>query len=162
MERYEPHRRGESLSLSIFYPDIPREHHPPVPHAFELPSHQRPQRLLGNGLRFHRRLSLSCLLRQLLLGSYPLHSHFLFSRLPHWRHLVTGSYLRLHLLLLSFLFSSHRSSLPSAHVRNETEIAVWQRHRWLFRHTRVRALRPEISPCQESPCYICWRNLGAL
>src|SRR5213079_1968722 len=36
MERYEPHRRGESLSLSIFYPDIPREHHPPVPHACEL------------------------------------------------------------------------------------------------------------------------------
>src|SRR5260370_30818637 len=44
MEGYESYWRGESLSLSIFHPDIPREHHPPVPHACELPSRQRPRR----------------------------------------------------------------------------------------------------------------------
>jgi hypothetical protein len=33
MAGYESDRRGQSLSLSISQTDIPREHHPPVPHA---------------------------------------------------------------------------------------------------------------------------------
>jgi hypothetical protein len=77
--------------------------------------------LLADGLRFHRRLFLSCFLRRLFLGTFSLHSQLLFSRLLHRRHLVTASSLRLRLLLLSFLFSSHRRSLPPAHVRHETE-----------------------------------------
>ena len=51
MEGYESYWRGESLSLSIFYPDIPREHHPPVPHACEPPSRQCHQRVLRPSLR---------------------------------------------------------------------------------------------------------------
>src|SRR3954469_2399962 len=41
---------GEPLA-PILCPDIPREHHPLVPHACELPSHQRPRRLLRPLLR---------------------------------------------------------------------------------------------------------------
>ncbi len=41
MEGSESYRRGESLSLSIFHPDIPRQRHPPVPHACELPFRTR-------------------------------------------------------------------------------------------------------------------------
>src|SRR5438876_2755344 len=51
MEGSESYRRGESLSLSIFHPDIPRERHPPVPHACELLSRQRPRRLPHPSLR---------------------------------------------------------------------------------------------------------------
>jgi hypothetical protein len=49
MAGYESDRRGQSLSLSISQTDIPREHHPPVPHACVRTSlsssHQHPQRL---------------------------------------------------------------------------------------------------------------------
>src|SRR6266496_3446428 len=71
--------------------------------------------LLADGLGFHRRLFLSCLLlRQLLLGTFALHSQLLLSRFLPRRHLIVGSSLRLRLPLLSFLSSSHRRSLPPA------------------------------------------------
>jgi len=54
MEGFESYWRGESLSPSIFHPDIPREHHPPVPDACELPSRQRPRRLPHPSLRQFR------------------------------------------------------------------------------------------------------------
>jgi hypothetical protein len=62
--------------------------------------------------RFHRRPSWSRLLRQLLFGSHPLLSQLLLNRLPHRRHLLARSSLRLRLLLLGFLFGSHTRSLP--------------------------------------------------
>src|SRR5271157_1409917 len=69
--------------------------------------------LFAADLRFHLRLFRSCLLlRQLLLGSYPLLSQLLLNRLLHRSHLLARSSLRLRLLLLRFLFGSHTRSLP--------------------------------------------------
>src|SRR5271156_832359 len=69
--------------------------------------------LLAAGVRSHLLLFRSCLLlRQLLLGSYPLLSKLLLNRLLYRRHLLARSSLRLRLLLLGFLFASHTRSLP--------------------------------------------------
>src|SRR6266852_6558570 len=50
-EEHELYGRGKSCSLTTLYPDIRREHHPPAPRAYELPSHLRSRRLPRPSLR---------------------------------------------------------------------------------------------------------------
>src|SRR5713226_9805900 len=73
--------------------------------------------LFAADLRFHPRFFRSCLLlRQLLLGSYPLLCQLLLNRLLHRGHFLASSSLRLCLLLLGFLFGSHARNLsPVGH-----------------------------------------------
>src|ERR1022692_3109848 len=57
--------------LTILYPDIRRERHPPVPHACELPSHQRSRRLPRPSLRRPRTHFLPRVTRRHSPNPYP-------------------------------------------------------------------------------------------
>jgi hypothetical protein len=130
-EEYELYRRGESRSLTTLCPDIRREHHPPTPHACELPSRQRFRRLLRPSLRWPRKRSLPREGRRGFMGVLAAPERTLkhTGQKPGWRTCgVTERFLRSDLLEAGFGLTSVDRPIGNTPIRRDERVygSIWR------------------------------------